>query len=264
MKWRFIYRGLKARYRDQRSELKALISTLRPDDIAVDVGANKGSYIWSLSHAVPDGHVVAFEPQPLLSEYLRLACPAAGLRNVIIVGAGASSKSGHLTLAIPGRGESSPGASFEEAVRQRETCRTVRVPTHALDDYFASEKRRIGAIKIDVEGHELAVLEGAREILARHAPMVVFECEARHMTHGSVESVLTFLRDHSYDGVFVCGSKLIPVSQFDPAKHQRQQGERFWHARDYCNNFIMKRTKQSGAQSSEQSSGLSLETKFRG
>ena len=82
MKWRFIYRGLKARYRDQRLELRALTQTLRSTDIAIDVGANKGSYLWSLSKAVPRGRVVAFEPQPLLADYLRQACQRAGLTNV--------------------------------------------------------------------------------------------------------------------------------------------------------------------------------------
>ena len=247
VKWRFIYRGLRARYRDQRSELKALISALRPDDTAIDVGANKGSYLWSLSHAVPNGRVVAFEPQPLLFDYLRRACRSAGLKNVVVEGAGVSAKSGHLTLAIPGTRDSSPGASFEEAVRQREACRTVDVPTYSLDDYFSSERQRIGAIKIDVEGHELAVLEGAREILARHAPLVVCECESRHMTHGNVGSVIKFFRDQSYDGVFVCGLTLIPVTEFDPAMHQREEGERFWDASGYCNNFILKRTPQPSA-----------------
>ena len=241
MKWRFIYRGLKARYRDQRSELKALISALRPDDIAVDVGANKGSYLWSLSHAVPSGRVVAFEPQPLLSNYLKSACRAAGLNNVVVEGAGVSDHSGQLTLAIPGIGDSSPGASFEEAVRQRETCRTVTVPTYSLDDYFSAVKQRIGAIKIDVEGHELAVLRGATGILASHAPVIVCESESRHMTHGDVSTVIAFFQEQSYDGVFVYGSNLLAVSQFNPAVHQREDGERFWDAPGYCNNFIMKK-----------------------
>ena len=241
MKWRFIYRGLKARYRDQRSELQSLIASLNPDDIAIDVGANKGSYLWSLSRAVPQGQVVAFEPQPILADYLRQACQATGLNNVHIEQAGVSNRSGRLMLAIPEQGDSSPGASFEEAVRQREACRTIEVAVHTLDDYFASASQRIGAIKIDVEGHELAVLEGAKQVLARHAPVVVCESESRHMTHGDVNSVMTFFRQQSYDGFFVCGGQLIPVTQFDSAIHQRQVGVRFWDRPDYCNNFIMRR-----------------------
>lgn len=241
MKWRFIYRGLKARYRDQRSELRALVAALKPDDLAVDVGANKGSYLWALSRAVPAGSVVAFEPQPRLAAYLKEACRAAGLANVVVEGAGVSDRTGHLTLAIPGIGASSPGASFEAAVRQRGPCRTVEVPTYSLDEYFATERRRIGAIKIDVEGHELAVLRGSVRLLAQHAPIVVCESESRHMTTSSVSTVISFFREHAYDGVFVSGADLLPVSSFDPAIHQKQSGEDYWNAPDYCNNFIMTR-----------------------
>jgi FkbM family methyltransferase len=239
MKWRFLYRGLKARYRDQRQEVGALVAALKPGEIAVDVGANKGSYLPALSRAVRRGKVIAFEPQPLLAAYLADACRAAGLSNVVVEPAGISDRSGHLTLAIPGTGESSPGASFETAVRDREACRTVDVKTHALDDYFATEARRVGAIKIDVEGHELSALQGATRVLATHRPLVVCECEARHMTHGNVATVLGFFRDHGYDGHFVCQGRLLPVSQFDAAVHQKTGGERFWDAPGYCNNFIM-------------------------
>jgi FkbM family methyltransferase len=238
MKWKFLYRGVKARYRDQRNELSALTGALQSGDVAVDVGSNKGSYLWALSRAVPNGQVVAFEPQPVLTDYLRRACRAAGLNNVVVEGAGVSTQSGQLTLAIPGKGESSPGASFERAVRDREACRTITVPTYSLDDYFASEHRRIGAIKIDVEGHELAVLEGATKVLSKHLPVVVCECEARHMTTGIVSSVFEFFYRHGYEGVFGCGSQLISTHEFKPAVHQREVGERFWDQPGYCNNFI--------------------------
>lgn len=240
MKWRFIYRGLKARYRDQRLEIEALLKALRPDHTAVDVGANKGSYLWALSRAVPRGRVVAFEPQPVLAQYLEVACAAAGLRNVQIEGAGCSRRSGHLTLAIPGQGDSSPGASFEAAVAQREHCRYIEVPTFALDDYFAQEKGRIGALKVDVEGHELAALQGGEGLLRAHRPTVVCECEQRHLSQGRVQDVIDFMRSLSYRGQFSNQGQLVDVAAFDPAIHQKQQGERFWDAPDYCNNFIFR------------------------
>ncbi len=240
MKWRFIYRGLKARYRDQRIEIEALLSALQPDHLAVDVGANKGSYLWSLSRAVPRGRVVAFEPQPVLAQYLTQACAAAGLRNVRIEGAGCSRQSGRLTLAIPGTGESSPGASFEAAVAQREDCRFIEVPTYALDDYFAQERGRIGAMKVDVEGHELAALQGAEQLLRAHQPTVVCECEQRHLGQGRVQDVIDFMLALGYKGQFSQQQQWVDVAHFDPAIHQRQQGERFWDSPDYCNNFVFR------------------------
>ena len=240
MKWRFIYRGLKSRYRDERTELDALIESLSPEQVAVDVGANKGGYLWSLSRAVSNGRVVAFEPQPVLAQYLREACLAAGLSNVTIEEMGCSIKSDFMKLAIPGNGEHSPGASFEIAVSRREDCRFIEVPVVTLDDYFSNEKARIGALKIDVEGHELAVLQGASELIKKHRPTIVCECEQRHMSKGCIQDVIDFIQSLNYTCFLVTRRRCIPASEFDPKKHQKQVGERYWDAKDYFNNFVFK------------------------
>lgn len=237
--FRFVYRGLRAQYRDQKYEIRSMLSALKADDTALDVGCNKGSYLWALSHAVPRGRVIAFEPQPVLVDYLNQACARSGLRNVTIEGAGVSSTSGALRLAVPGGGASSPGASFEAAVAARETCRFIDVPTYALDSYFLDRPvQRIGAIKIDVEGHEMSVLAGAQAILERHRPVVVCECEQRHMSSGSVSDLFKLFRDLRYSGYFAQHGAATPVEQFAPAVHQKQIGERFWDAKDYFNNFV--------------------------
>jgi FkbM family methyltransferase len=240
LRLRFLHRALKARFRDQPCEIKALTEALQPDSIAVDVGANKGSYLLWLSRAVPQGRVVAFEPQPRLADYLQRACAATGLTNVIVEAVGVSNQSGTMTLHIPGERDC-PGASFEHAVELREDCHDVRVPTCSLADYFAHENRRIAAIKIDVEGHELSVFRGAERLLEEHAPILVFECESRHMTGGGVLTVLDYLRSRSFDGFFVHRSRLVPISEFKPDVHQAETGDRFWRSRDYCNNFVMRK-----------------------
>jgi FkbM family methyltransferase len=238
MDWKFAFRGLKAKYKTQRTEIHALIKGLRRNQIAVDVGANKGSYLWALSKAIPEGRVIAFEPQPVLVQYLQRACAESGLGNVLIEGAGVSEVSGTLSLAIPGDDTSSPGASFEQAVASREPCRFVTVPTVSLDDYFAHETQQIGALKIDVEGHELSVLKGAKALIARHKPTIVCECEARHLTNGSVSDVIEFVESMGYAAYFCEGKKLRPAGEFIPSVHQKQSGERFWDAKDYYNNFV--------------------------
>ena len=50
---RFLYRGLKAQYRDQKIEIQLLTKHLKPNQTVLDIGANKGSYLPSLSRAVP-------------------------------------------------------------------------------------------------------------------------------------------------------------------------------------------------------------------
>jgi len=238
---RFLYRGLRARWRDQRAEIGALVSAIRPGDVAVDVGANKGSFLPSLSWAAGSGRVVAFEPQPALAEYLRRACRATRLTNVVVEASGVSDRAGSLTLHVPGAGGSSPGASFEPAVAALSSGRGVEVPVVTLDEYFRGEARRIAAIKVDVEGHELAVLRGAEAILESHAPLVVFECEARHAGVEGLRAALAFFAERGYGGWFVRRGRLVSMNEFDSSVHQNQSAGRFWDASGYCNNFVMRK-----------------------
>lgn len=244
MKLRFLHRAYKARFRDQGTEIRALTGALGRSDVGVDVGANKGSYLLWLSRAASRGRVVAFEPQPGLAAYLARVCEKLGLANVEVEACGVSNAPGSAMLHMPG-GAESPGASFESATSALPLTRSIEVPLVTLDGHFAGESRRIAAMKIDVEGHELSVLQGGVGVLREHGPLLVVECEDRHSGAGHVSVVLDFLRSMSYDGHFVHRSRLVPISEFRPEVHQRQIGENFERSKDYCNNFVL--TKRQGA-----------------
>ena len=236
---RFLYRGLRARLRDERAEIAALTGAIRPGDVAVDVGAHKGSFLPSLSWAAGPGKVVAFEPQPVLAEYLFRACRAARLTNVVVEASGVSDAAGTLTLNVPGANAASPGASFEPAVAGLTPGRGVAVSVVTLDDYFRGETRRIAALKIDVEGHELAVLRGAADARPSR-PLVVVECEVRHVGEEGVRAVLGFFAERGYAGTSSGGAG-SSRGGVRPAVHQKATGGRFWDSKDYCNNFVLRK-----------------------
>src|SRR5580700_7398956 len=81
---RFLLRGLKARFRDQRAEFDIIRRHVRPGDIVCDIGANKGSFIYWLSRWCRGGRVVAFEPQPQFAQHLADVCRALRLDNVTV------------------------------------------------------------------------------------------------------------------------------------------------------------------------------------
>jgi FkbM family methyltransferase len=242
---RFLLRGLKARFRDQKPEFALIRRHVRPGDIVCDIGANKGSFIWWLSRWCGHGRLVAFEPQPQFAERLSAVCRALKLDNVTVEAKAVFSHSGAQDLFVPNG--HSPGASLTHMTREGESFTTLSVPVVALDDYFG-EHDRVTLLKIDVEGGELGVLKGAERILRRHAPLLVFECENRHLAPGTVGDVFSWLETLGYRGSFVCRDQVLPLSAFDAAVHQRQDGEWFWKSKDYCNNFIF--AKPPGAASS--------------
>src|ERR1700681_1689851 len=98
---RFRIRALKALFLGQRAEFGAIWPHLRPGDIACDIGANKGSFIYWLSWWVHHGRVVAFEPQPDLARALANNCRVIGLSNVTVEAKAVYSHGGDQELFLP-------------------------------------------------------------------------------------------------------------------------------------------------------------------
>jgi hypothetical protein len=93
----------------------------------------------------------------------------------------------------------------------------VQVPAIRLDDLEVPE----GAVlKIDVEGHEVEVLESGPELLTARVPSaILIEAEERHRS-GSTREVIQLLSLTGYRGWAIQGWKLIPADRFVPEEHQ--------------------------------------------
>jgi len=241
----FLIRGLKARFLAQRIEFRLIHEQLAPAATACDVGANKGSFVFWLSRWCRTGRVVAFEPQPQFAQLLERLTRTLRLDNVTIEQKAVFSKQGKADLFVP-KGHS-PGASLVSRTAGATDFEIISVPMVRLDDYF-DHAERIGFIKVDVEGAELDVFKGAERILREQSPLLIFECENRHLEGISVEDVLAYLIGLGYAGYFIAGKQLLPVSKFNAAIHQRQDGEWFWKAKGYYNNFVFSKTPLTGVQ----------------
>jgi FkbM family methyltransferase len=136
--------------------------------VAFDVGANKGDYSARLLQAwgaSPGLTVYACEPSPSLHAALALRFPSAGAVRVLPFGLGAREEDRTLHLDAPGSGLGSLYAR-DLAHRGLALGRTETVRLRTLDDVCAEQRiERIELLKLDVEGHELAVLEGGRRML---------------------------------------------------------------------------------------------------
>ncbi len=233
-------RALRARFRSQRGELRALCGALRPGDVAVDVGANKGSHTLWMARAVgAQGRVLACEPQRALAEGLARDLESLGLDQCEVRAVALGAEDGRATLHVPTERSHPPGATLAAAALAGAPAVQLDVPVQRLDTLLRGEQRRIAAVKIDVEGHESAVLHGATETLARHRPLLVVEIEARHLGPEGVVGVLTLLERLGYGGHFVRQGALVPISEFRTERDQAATGPRFWERPEYCNNFVL-------------------------
>lgn len=241
----FLVRGLKARYLAQRIEFRLIRQHVRSSDTVCDIGANKGSFVFWLSRWCRLGRVVAFEPQPAFAQMLTRLTRDLGLDNVTVEQKAVFSKSGQADLFVP-RGHS-PGASLVDTAKGTGDFETISVPMVRLDDYF-DRGERITFLKVDVEGAELGVFKGAERILREQSPLLIFECENRHLDSARVEDVFAYLDTLGYAGHFVAGNRLLPIARFDAAVHQRQDSEWFWKADGYFNNFVFSKTPLPGEE----------------
>jgi FkbM family methyltransferase len=133
-----------------------------------------------------------------------------------------------------------PGRSSiekENPVERLGAVEELTVPTRRLDDYGAIEP--VGCIKIDVEGHEDAVLRGARGILMRDHPSLIIEIEERHKRH-AVGAVSGLLGELGYRGFFFRDGRLNPIETFTAEEHQDVSNLTIGgvNGDSYVNNFL--------------------------
>jgi len=166
-------------------------------DCCIDVGANLGYYTISLANWVgPRGLVVAFEPFPGNFAILKKNVHLNGLHNVTLEPAALSNRSGSVQLICGVEDQFSPTPSVGGYAVEQDRV-SVNVPSRRLDDYAAGMGKTPNLIKIDVEGAELAVLEGARHTLAAARPILLVEIHGWGTNES--EKVLQVLSEFDYD-----------------------------------------------------------------
>ncbi|MEZ4942715.1 MAG: FkbM family methyltransferase [Saprospiraceae bacterium] len=234
---KFIFRAYRYRFLIDPPEIRYIRQNLKTGATAIDIGCHKGGYLYWLRESVGSrGRVFAFEPQPKLFRYLNET--VGDSQTVVLENKGLSSAPGVLDFHIPvTKSGSSPGARIG-SFSGEEQVNTIKIDVVTLDDYFLTKNIAPSLIKIDVEGHEKAVLEGGLELLKKHRPKILMECEARHLNGASVFEVFQLLLDIGYQGYFFENGRLNPLSAFNPDVHQKAGDGRFWEAPGYVNNFV--------------------------
>lgn len=184
----------------EKSQTDAVRRFLRPGGFVIDAGANFGHYALVAATALgPDGLVLAFEPHPDAFALLAANRDLLSHPNLVAVQAGLGAMDGTLPIwtdaANPG------GHSFlDQNLRAAGAPATVRV--YRLDSYLAQHHagRAPDLIKIDVQGFEARVVQGAAETIRRHRPAVLCEItpDALALAGDSVAGLLAVFRDAGY------------------------------------------------------------------
>ena len=239
--WRRKY-GILERLGETHPDVQLARSLCDPKRVSLDIGASIGEF--TIAMLGSSRAVIAFEPRPVQARELRAMFAAVGAP-VRVEAVALSDQPGVTTMRVvpddPGRSTIDDGNTLGDLGEPGAggPVQAIDVPVKRLDDL---QLDNVGLVKVDVEGHELAVLRGGAETLTRNRPAVLVEAEERHHPD-AVAAITEFLSGLGYAGYFDIEGTRRPVEEFDAAQHQNPANiggrEDGWALRGvYVNNFV--------------------------
>jgi FkbM family methyltransferase len=213
---------------------------LNRGDTSVDVGAALGLYTAGMLRAVGrGGRVFTFEPNPANLAMLRKM--QRSRRQMVLKPMAVSETAGEATFMVPvvnGSKYTGMGSLEDPRSKMQADVDTFTVPVSTLDDALGGVIPAL--IKIDVEGHEDAVLAGASRTLAGQ-PTVLIELEQRHRGSDPTPTMQMLQDVYGLTGWAVFPDRLRPIAEFDLVEHQLRFLDREHGAtmpEGYINDFV--------------------------
>ena len=162
----------------EQAEKELLMTCLTRGDVVLEIGGRTGNSTKTISRIVREGRVYSLEPNPFSFQILSFA--TRGIPNTRVFNLAASDKEGKdvMWFNFSGEGESS--------FLKGKATRSISVNLVTVDSFIDRVHERLfDAMVIDVEGHELHVLKGARRVLENVRVLIV---EVHHYTGSGLQS----------------------------------------------------------------------------
>lgn len=173
----------------------------------VDVGSNKGFLmLYLISNNKNIKKYFAFEANSKTYNWLEKHKKENNLEQVESYHGGIGSKSGYLYL----RHRNHNNSGMDELSELPDSS-TVKVEIRTLDSFIGKFENGVDLIKIDTEGHELKVLQGAEKIIQKFKPKLFIEIDKNNLLqHGnSIDELINWLQEHQFNINLVQTNKSI-------------------------------------------------------
>jgi FkbM family methyltransferase len=194
---------------------KLFSETLKPGMVFMDIGANIGFYsMLAASRVGEGGKVISFDPNTENCRLLMLSINKNGFNNVSLYPFALGGKSGYAMFSTH---IGSNGGLIPDTEDSLVNPNCVIVPITRLDDLI---DEKVDLIKIDVEGAEGLVIEGAKKLIEKHRPIITseFSLEMLPRVSGmSGKEYLGYFRDQDY-ATYICErqtQELVAIESVD-------------------------------------------------
>jgi FkbM family methyltransferase len=170
-------RGMFDYWGDDVGELRFLWKYLKPGMTFLDIGAFHGIYSVIAARRLGAGsRVVAFEPSPRERRRLRLHLRYNGINAVVVEPYAVAAEGGEAALTVVGDGYQTMNSLRSPAVDHHVQRQQIVVQTIALDEYLCRNQiDNVDFMKIDAEGGEIQIFNGAKTLLSRLRPLIICE-----------------------------------------------------------------------------------------
>ena len=189
-------------------EICYLSKLINQSSASIDIGVYRGVYSHFLCKY--SKYVYAFEANPLLIQKLKKGFQK--YKNITIENLAISSVQGFAKLKIPFRNQNIDYSNYEElyqlgtaTIHEKNTLantefQSFEIERINLDAYSFNHK--IGFIKIDVEGHELDIINGAKNLISKDKPNLMVEIEEQHTGVSNIE-IIKQIKELGYECYFL-------------------------------------------------------------
>ena len=197
----------------EEPELRLVYDFCDEDSISIDVGAANGMYLAHLYKI--SKKCFAFEPREDALQNLKKVFSGI-TSNIQFEQVALSDFSGSTKLRILKSNDRLSTIEAENTIEKFGDVQLVEVPVRKIDDYEYPDK--VNFIKIDVEGHEEAVIKGAINTIQRDHPFLLIEIEERHKKD-SIGHIKNILQAFGYKGFYYMDGSLHNIELFNLSDH---------------------------------------------
>ena len=217
--------------KDENESFSYFLGLIKKGSTVMDIGTHDYDYLYQmLKMAKRSGRFIAFESEPDIYDYLFDKKEILKCKNVTLEHLPFTEVTGKRTPGNSLRKKNGATVIDFKTPANQDTREGIRPQT--VDCYCRTNEIVPDFLKINGDGNEIEILNGAVEVLQKYKPKIFIKCEERHAGRDNILKTFKLLTNLKYSGYFILEDIKIPLRNFDFNIYQNP------FSNFYCSDFI--------------------------